>query len=56
MGKDGNLHPDLAAFQGRLGATHALQVVQHEPQVDADRFARTAPTVVPARTFVSQLL
>jgi uncharacterized protein len=48
--------PHLAHYQGQTGAPHAFQVVLNLPYVDADCFARTTPTVVPARTFLSQLL
>jgi hypothetical protein len=37
-------------------ARHAFQVVHDLPFVAADCFARTEPTVVPAQTFLSQLL
>jgi uncharacterized protein len=39
-----------------IGATHAFQVVFDLPFVAKDCFEFTAPTVVPARTFLSQLL
>ncbi|MBT3297245.1 MAG: ATP-binding protein [Victivallales bacterium] len=48
--------PHLAHYQRQTGAAHAFQVVLNLPYVDADCFARTTPTVVPARTFLSQLL
>jgi hypothetical protein len=51
-----SLSPALAHFQRATGAAHALQVVGNLAPVDADCFSRTAPTVVPARTFLSQLL
>ena len=44
------------AFQRQVGAAHAFQVVLELPYVDADCFARHEPVVVPARTFLSQLL
>jgi len=54
--RDTTLSPALARFQGRVKAAHAFQVVVELPYVDADCFARSAPVVVPARTFLSQLL
>ena len=53
---DDQLVPELALFQERCGAAHAFQVVIDRPYVDADCFARRTPVVVPARTFLSQLL
>jgi predicted AAA+ superfamily ATPase len=50
------LSPALAYFQETLRARHAFQVALHLPFVDADCFARRRPTVVPARTFLSQLV
>jgi len=53
---DGSLSPHLAYFQRLTGAPHALQVSMSAPYVDADCFAQEAPTVVPARSLLSQLL
>ncbi len=39
----------------RLGVRHAFQVVMNLPYEDVDSFALDEPTVVPARTFLSQL-
>ena len=50
------LSPSLARFQSATGARHAFQVVVDSGYVDADCFLRTNPVVVPARTFLSQLL
>jgi len=52
---DTTLSPSLHHFQGQTGAAHAFQVVQDLPYVNADCFSRSAPVVVPARTFLSQL-
>jgi hypothetical protein len=53
---DDALSPSLARFQEALGAPFAFQVVRDLPYVEADCFARPrGPTVVPARTFLSQL-
>ncbi len=53
---DTTLSPHLQHFQHQTGAAHAFQVVQELPYVDADSFSRSAPVVVPARTFLSQLI
>lgn len=53
---DERLSPALAHFQEQTGAAHAFQVVLDRPFVDADCFTRKAPSVVPARTLLSQLL
>ena len=50
------LSPNLAHFQTQCGALHAFQLVMDIPYVDADCFLRRKPTVVPARTLLSQLL
>jgi len=50
------LSPALAHFQAAIKAPHAFQVVADLPYVDADCFAEHGPLVVPARTFLSQLL
>ncbi len=53
---DTSLSPALSHFQGQTGAPHAFQVVMDRPYVDVDCFSYTRPTVVPARTFLSQLI
>jgi hypothetical protein len=53
---DARLTPALAHFQDQLRAAHAFQVVFDLDYVQTDCFARRDPTVVPARTFLSQLL
>jgi predicted AAA+ superfamily ATPase len=50
------LSPSLMKFQKLTAASHAFQAVWHMDYVDADCFAETAPTVVPAQTLLSQLL
>lgn len=51
------LRGSLGHFQKQLGAPHAFQVVIDADDVAADCFARPGgPLVVPARTFLSQLL
>lgn len=49
------LSPSLAHFQSATSAKHAFQAVVDLPHVDADCYARSRPTVVPARTLFSQL-
>ena len=51
-----SLSDALGFFQRRLGATHAFQVVLDADYEDLDCFANNEPTVVPARTFLSQLV
>ena len=53
---DTHLSPSLAHYQRAAGARHAFQVVFDEPFVEADCFSRVDPVVVPARTFLSQLV
>lgn len=50
------LSPWLAHFQKQTGAAHAFQVSMNAPYVEADCFARQDPVIVPAKTFLSQLL
>jgi uncharacterized protein len=53
---DRQLSAALRHFQAETKAPHAFQVVTDLPYVQADCFSRPGPTVVPARTFLSQLL
>lgn len=53
---DGSLSDALAYYQSATRARHAFQVVMDRPYVDVDCFSRSEPTVVPARTLLSQLL
>ena len=50
------LSPALGYFQQQLGAAHALQVVLDADYIDADSLQAAKPLVVPARTFLSQLV
>lgn len=50
------LSPSLAHFQTETKAEHAFQVVIDLPFVAANCFAHRQPMVVPAKTFLSQLL
>ena len=55
--RDEAMGPALGYFQKQLGAPFAFQVVVDAEAVDADCFAAPGPPlVVPARTFLSQLL
>jgi len=51
-----SLSPHLHRFKEQTGARHAFQVAMDAPYVDRDCFARTGPVIVPARTFLSQLV
>lgn len=53
---DTNLSPSLAYFLGQTKATHAFQVVISLAYQPADCFKVHRPIVVPAKTFLSQLL
>jgi len=53
---ESSLSPALALMQAQTGAKHAFQVVIEEPYVESDCFLNKEPVVVPARTFLSQLL
>lgn len=50
------LSPDLEYFQKEIGAKHAFQVVIDAPYQDIDCFSYTRPAIVPAKTFLSQLI
>lgn len=54
--KDATLSPSLAYFQSQTKAPHAFQVVLDLPYEAADCFQVKHPVVVPAKTFLSQLL
>ena len=55
--RDGSLSPALKRFQDQLQAPFAFQVVLEAEYVEADCFTRPGgPLIVPARTFLSQLL
>ncbi len=53
---DINLSPALAYFQQQTKAAHAFQVVMNVPYQAEDCFRVHRPVVVPAKTFLSQLL
>ncbi|MEA2115663.1 MAG: ATP-binding protein [Thermodesulfobacteriota bacterium] len=50
------LSPHLARFQEKTGAPHALQVVINYNYIKGDCFSPRHPTIVPAKTFLSQLV
>ena len=54
--RDTSLSDALGFFQKRLGAKHAFQVVLDAEYVRSDCFAYDYPVVVPAITFLSQLM
>ena len=55
--RDESISPSLKYFQQQLASPFAFQVILDMDYIDADCFARPgAPVVVPARTFLSQLL
>ena len=53
---DKSLSPQLEYFQNQTGAKHAFQLVLDIPYKEMDCFSIETPVVVPARTFLSQLL
>lgn len=53
---DTKLSSALSVYQKATGAKHAFQVVFSLPYENVDCFQYTDPTVVPARTFLSQLI
>jgi hypothetical protein len=53
---DTHLSSSLAYYQQQTKAPHAFQVVLNLPYEPADCFTAHRPVVVPARTFLSQLL
>jgi len=56
MGHDKRLSPQLRLFQDQLSSEYAFQVALRAPFVDADCFSHHTPTIVPATTFLSQLI
>ncbi len=54
--RDTSISDSLRYFQAATRASHAFQAVMELPYVDVDCFSRFDPTVVPARTLLSQLL
>lgn len=54
--KKKGLSKDLYRFQQETGAPHAFQVTLDLPYVQKNCFAENKPIIVPARTFLSQLV
>jgi uncharacterized protein len=52
----GSLSPHLIKFQNELKAKYAFQVAMNLPFENINCFSYTKPVIVPARTFLSQLL
>ena len=50
------LSPNLALFQKQLSLKHAFQVAMDGDYIDRDIFTLDKPTIVPAKTFLSQLV
>jgi predicted AAA+ superfamily ATPase len=50
------LSASLACFQAQTGAEHAFQVALDLPSVERDCFEISTPIIVPARTFLAQLV
>ena len=51
-----HLHPSLAYSQAATGADHAFQLVCDLKPVQRDCFSVRTPVIVPAVTFLSQLV
>jgi hypothetical protein len=54
--KSKGISPALYHFQQETGAPHAFQVTFDLPFVNKDCFTETGPIIVPAQTFLSQLV
>ena len=55
IGGDG-LHKNLFYYQDKIKAKHAFQVEFDMEYVPKDCFRQNAPVIVPAQTFLSQLV
>ena len=53
---DTHLSPSLAYFKDQTKVLHAFQIVIDLPYEPVDCFKTTSPVIVPAKTFLSQLL
>jgi hypothetical protein len=51
-----NLSKNLIYFQDKIKAKHAFQVIFNMDYVDEDCFNYKKPIIIPARTFLSQLI
>lgn len=56
LGKTTSLSKNLIYFHEQLATQHAFQVVYDMPYIDKSCFDYTTPTIVPAATFLSQLV
>ena len=56
MSDNKGIAPALSYFQKATGAKHAFQVVLDLPWVNRNCFEENRPVIVPARTFLSQLV
>lgn len=54
--RDTALSDSVRYFKTATRAPYAFQAVIELPYVDVDCFSRTDPSIVPARTLLSQLL
>jgi uncharacterized protein len=56
LSQKSSLNPNLFYYQKKLKAAHAFQVVCRMNYIQKDCFQRQTPTIVPAETFLSQLV
>lgn len=56
FGNDKAISKSLQYFHHTLSTKHAFQVVYNMPYIDKSCFDYTTPTIVPATTFLSQLI
>lgn len=54
--ENSDLSPALQYFQGQTKAIHAFQVAMDAKFVHRDCFEARSPTIVPAKTFLAQLV
>jgi uncharacterized protein len=53
---DSHISSNLKIFQNQIQAKYVFQVAHNMPYVDQSCFEHTTPIIVPARTFLSQLI
>lgn len=51
-----SISKNLIYFKEKIGAPHAFQVIADLPYVDKNCFEEHKPIIVPALTFLSQLI
>ena len=56
LSEKGSLNKNLIYFQEKIKAKHAFQVVFKMDYVSSDCFKHRKPIIVPAQTFLSQLI